>query len=232
MRPGRTEYEKYLTYEKYLEDWADGPIEQSDTKNHQVVIIFHLDSDRRPCRPVVQLIDLPVDPQTTRNDIISNPRGVSMNKVCQVCDASLEPSDELTIDKFKIHSVYALAVTDAEARYVLHAVSDINLQVGLRHISLSHRSNLALIPRVFHKTFPAGVRSIFHLRVASSATDVQLAVLMLRESINPGRAITVKLQAMHPYLTTPDNLHDVVSLFTRKLDTFSFKSDSFKFDVL
>ena len=230
MRPQQKEYEKYLSYEKHLEDCAEQCTElDKPPLNYHIIFVFHSDTDGRPCRPVVRLVTLPDDPQTTRDDILANPRGVSMNRMCQLCDSSTDP---LVVDKRKIHSVYALTVTDAEARYVLHAVSDINLQVGLRYISVSHRSNLALVPRVLHWTVPAGIRSIFHLRVASSATDVQLAVLLLRESINPGRAITVKLQDAHPYMTTPANLHDTVSRFTRKLDTFGFKSDRFRFDVL
>ena len=237
MRPPRTEHDKYLAYEKHLEDSAEQHNEEDTTQgaclmNYQIILIFHSDINRRPCRPVVRLITLPEDPKTSRNDATSNPRGLNMTTMCQLCGASSEPSSELTVDTLRIHSVYAVAVTDAEARYAMHAIADINMQVAMRHIAVSHRSNFALVPRVLHRVVPVGVSSIFHLRVASSVTDVQVAVLMLRESLSPVRAITLTLQTLHPYMTTPENLKDAVCFFTRKLDAFCFKSGSFRFDAL
>ena len=167
-----------------------------------------------------------------RSDIVAHPRGVNMLRSCQLCDTSSGSHSNLTVDKMKLHSVYDLAITDAEAKYVLSTVADINMQVSKRRISIENRSNFALFPRVLHHVFPANIRSILHLRIASSVTDVQLAIIMLRESLNPGRAIIVKLQEMHPYMTTPDNLHEAIALFARKLDPLCFKTDTFRFAIL
>jgi hypothetical protein len=34
---------------------------------------------------------------------------------------------------------------------------------------------------------------------------------------------------LHPYLATPENLHDAVENYTRKLDLFAFKAGAFTF---
>jgi hypothetical protein len=226
-----TAYESYLQHEKFLDDQSDEcPIEPARDMNYYLLVIFHADTDKRPCRPVVRLVHLPHAPQTNRNDTTANPRGVEMVNACQLCEMCSDRNN-LVVDNLKIHSVKALAITDAEAGYMLNSVADINQQVSVRNFSLSHRSNLALIPRILHGAFPKGVATVFQLRVASSATDVQLAILMLQDILNPGRSVSMKIHMLHPYLATPDNLHDALSLFTQPLDTFAFKSDSFKFAV-
>lgn len=230
-----TAYEKYLSYEKSLDDDEQEhrkESEDSETRNmnYHVLVIFHLDSESRPCRPVIRAITLPEEPQNNRSDIIANPRGVSMVRSCQLCDTSSRSYSNLTVDKMKIHSVYDLAITDKEAKYVLSTVEEINKVMS--HIWLENRSNFTFLPKALHHVFPANIRSILHLRIASSVTDVQLAILLLRESLNPGRAIIVKLQTMHPYMSTPDNLHEAIALFARKLDTLCFKTDKFRFAVL
>ena len=225
-------YKKYIAHEKFLDDQSDDcPIQPTHNMNYHLLVVFHADTDKRPCRPVVRLVHLPTAPHTHRNDIIANPRGVEMVKACQLCEMCSDSSN-LPVDNLKIHCVKALAITDTEAGYMLNTVADINQQVSVRNFSLSHRSNLALIPRLFHGAFPRGVASVFQLRVSSNATDVQLAVLMLQEVLNPNRSVSMKIHMLHPYLATPENLHDALSLFTKTLDTFAFKSDTFKFAVV
>jgi hypothetical protein len=197
--------------------------------NYHLVVIFHKDVDKRPCRPVVQVVHLANPPATRSQDIVANPYGASILKTCQLCDPSTNSIHDFTIQHDKILCVYATGITDDEAAVMISNVSSVNTIVIQKQMQLSQRSNIMLMPLFIQKELKIGVCSIAALKASSTATDVQLAVLLVRESMNPARSICVRLRALHPYMATPENLHDAMSMFMRHLDLYSFRNNAFKF---
>ncbi|KAJ1471140.1 hypothetical protein T484DRAFT_1753453 [Baffinella frigidus] len=201
---------------------------ETHNMNYYLVILFHADVDKRPCRPILRVVHLATPPPLVRADIIKQ-RGVEMLVTCQLCDTATNTRGELGIDPFKLLCVYTLSITDTEASTLIGNVAEINTRVATNGMSLSHRSNIALLPRVMHRMVKSGLRSIFHLRLVSTATDVQLSVLLLRESLNTARSVSVKLRALHPYLATPEHLFESLTSCMRPLDLFAFRSGNFQF---
>jgi hypothetical protein len=200
--------------------------------NYYVLIVFHTDVDMRPCNPVLRVISLPQAPDTLQHQLLSNPRGLPIHVTCQLCDACVNTKEEFSIDMFRLLSVYALNITDVEAIKFMNNVAKVNTSVSTNQTTLTQRSNIALVPRFFHRSVQLGVRSINEILTAHSLTDVQMCTILLRESLNPARSVSVKLRALHPYLATPENLQDALTIFTRSLDNAAFKADAFKFAVL
>lgn len=83
--------------------------------NYQLLLIFHTDSERRPCRPVVQIISLPTAPNMILNSSTSTPEGNEIKVSCQLGDSSINTAHHLDIDSDKILCVYMLSLTDTEA---------------------------------------------------------------------------------------------------------------------
>jgi hypothetical protein len=210
-------------------DEADRP---THNMNYYVLIIFHADVDRRPCRPIVRVVHLPKAADTLQKDLHSNPNGIPILTTCQLCDPCINTPHALTVDMYTLLSVYALAITDTEANSIINNVAEINTNVSSNQIVLTHRSNISLVPRWLHRSIQIGVRSIAQVRSASSVTDVQLCILLLRESFNSARSLSVQLRSLHPSLATPENFKDALTLFTRAIDVSLFKKDAFKFEVL
>jgi hypothetical protein len=219
--------------------WGHAPDNQTDeierathNMNYYVLIVFHADVDMRPCSPIVRIVALEKEADIRQEEILLNPRGVQMRTTCQLCDNCINTTQQFGIDMFKLLSVYALRITDDEASRLINNVADINTNVSQNQTTLSERSNVSLIPRSMHRSVQMGVRSIVQIRTASSATDVQLSIILLRESLNSARSVCVELRALHPYLATPENFQDALSTFTRSLDKHAFRRDCFKFAVL
>ncbi|KAJ1482393.1 hypothetical protein T484DRAFT_1747608 [Baffinella frigidus] len=206
------------------DDAGSEPRERATHNMHYyLVVIFHADVEKRPCRPILRVVHLTTPPALVRADIIKQ-RGVEMLVTCQLCDTAVKTRGELGIDPFKLLCVYTLSITDTEASTLIGNIAEVNTHVASSGMSLSHRSNIALLPRVMHRMVSSSLRSIFHLRLASTATDVQLSVLLLRESLNTKRSVSVKLHALHPYLSTPEHLFESLASCMRPLDLFAFRS--------
>ena len=215
-----------------LDNQKDEIERDTHNMNYYVLIAFHSDLDMRPCRPVIRLVHLTRTADILQHQLRNNPEGVQMLIACQLCDPCLNTLHEYEIDTLTLVGVYALSVTDTEASTLINNVADINTNVAKNQTTLTERSNIALIPRFFHSSVQLGVRSIDQVRSASSVTDVQLCVILLRESLNAARSVCAQLRGMHPYLATPSDLQDTLKIFTRSLDKNSFKKGAFKFSVL
>jgi hypothetical protein len=138
-------------------------------------------------------------------------------------------SYQLEVDNDQIICVYALGLTDVEACTMIHKVSVLNNLFVRKSIVLSQRSNMALVPVFCQNSIPIGARCIDDINNASAATDVQIAIILMLESINKSRSLAVRINRLHPYLATPENLHEAVSMFMRKLDVSAFKDNKLKF---
>jgi hypothetical protein len=202
------------------------------TKNYFLVIIFHKDVETRPCRPVVRLITLAKPPDTLEDDIACNPLGSAMTSACQLCDASLNSVYASTVDESKLLCIYALSITDQEAVDMTNNISRVNTTISRNSITLTERSNMLLMPTVMHRYIPQGATKILHIQEATSMTDSQISIILLSQSLNTARSLSVKLRALHTYLATPESLHDSVVMFMRKLDITAFKGNAFKFMTL
>lgn len=200
--------------------------------NYYVLLIFHTDVDMRPCNPVLQVINLPTSRDTLQHQLLLNPHGISMVKACQLCDQCINSAYEFEIEKHKILSIYALSITDTEARAFINKVSLVNTCVSSNQMILTQRSNIGFVPRIFHRAVQMGVRSVMQVQTAQTLTDVQLCIILLRESLDSARAVSVNLRALHPYLATPENLQDALTIYTRSLDKEAFKSGKFKFSFI
>ena len=198
-------------------------------RNYHLLLIFHADLDRRPCRPVLQVVHLSCHPETLSSDIHANPRGVEILTTCQLCDPSTNSTTSFRVDLQKILCVCSANITKIEASLIINNVSKINTHTVHKSVTLTERSNIAFVPRWTHKFFKVGKFSIGNIDNISSATDVQVAILLIRESIDKARSLWSHVDALHPFMSTPENLYEAVSTFTRNLDTASFKSGAFKF---
>jgi hypothetical protein len=228
----RDKYNGSTTEEPLVLNNVDEEDRATHNMNYYVLIAFHSDVDRRPCKPVVRVIHLHKAADVLQKDLHSNPLGVPILTTCQLCDPCINTPHSLSIDTYTLLSVYAIAVTDAEANSFINNVADINTNVASNQTMLTHRSNIALVPRFLHRSVQIGVRSVAQVRTASSATDVQLCIILLRESLNAARSMNVPLHALHPSLATPENFKDALTLYTRAIDIPLFKKDCFKFEVL
>jgi hypothetical protein len=197
--------------------------------NHQLLIIFHCDSEMRPCRPIVRIVSLPTAQNTPSSNRLQNPNGTVMDTTCQLSDSLANTNNQLEVDNDQVICVYALGLTDVEACTMIHKVSVLNNLFVKKGIVLSQRSNMALVPVVFQNSIPIGARCIEDMNYASAATDVQIAIIVMLESINKSRSLAVRINRLHPYLATPENFHEAVSMFMRKLDVSAFKDNRLKF---
>ena len=197
-------------------------------KNYYLLILFHADLDKRPCRPVLQVVHLNRRPETTSPNIHENPQGVEIVTTCQLCDPLTNSTCPFRVDLKSILCICAVNVTDSEAFALITNVSKINTHTT-KQITLSERSNLALAPMWMHKYVKSTSYSISNIEEMSYATDVQLAIMLIRESIDKSRSLWSKTNALHSFLTTPENLYDYISIFTRNIDIQYFKINAFKF---
>jgi hypothetical protein len=198
-------------------------------KNYHLLIIFHSDLEKRPCRPVLQVVHLPYPPETLSSGIHANPKGVEILTTCQLCDPSTNSPTSFRVDLQKILCVCSVGITDTEASRLINNVSKINNHVARDSVTLTHRSNFAFVPRWTHKFLKIGKFSLNSLDNMSSATDVHVAILLILESIDKARSLWVDVQALHRAMSTPENLFDSLSSFTRNLDTKTFKVGAFKY---
>jgi len=197
--------------------------------NYQLLIIMHADVERRPCRPVLRVVSLPTPTNTVLSRIDSGPDGREMLLSCQLADSSVNTDFHLDVEDRKVLCVYALSLTDAEANRMINNVSRFNTLFVQNNTVMAERSNLALVPVFLHKTIMIGPRCITDMRNCSNATDCQITVITLLESIDKSRSLSVKVGCLHPYLATPENLHEACSVFMRKLEISAFKSGQFRF---
>jgi hypothetical protein len=112
---------------------------------------------------------------------------------------------------------------------MINNVNEVNERVAQNDLCVSHRTNLAFLPRFLHSSVPIGLRSMQHLKATTDATDVQLSIVLLRESLNKARSVTVQLARLNPFLATPSNLQDAIDTFTRKASVACFLRGRFKF---
>lgn len=197
-----------------------------------VLLVFHTDMDMRPCNPILRIVTLPVTKDTLQHQLRLNPRGLPMTLTCQIGDACINSAQELTIDPYRILSIYALKITDSEARSFINKISLANTNISKNQIALTHRSNIAMVPRIFHRAVQFGVRAVFQIHTAHELTDVQLCIMLLRECLDSARSVCVNLRRLHPFLATPENLQDAMTIYTRSLDKAAFNVGSFKFSFL
>ena len=199
------------------------------TKNYYLLVLFHADLDQRPCRPVLQVVHLSQKPETMSCDIHANPQGVDILTTCQLCDPSTNSRCAFHVDLNKLLCVCAVNITDTEASIIVNHVSKINVHTAQNNVTLTERSNIAFAPTWIHKYLKVGKHTIGNIDNMSNATDVQVAILLIQESIDKSRSIWSQTNALHPSMSTPENLYDAISDFTRNLDTESFKRGAFKF---
>jgi hypothetical protein len=67
------------------------------------------------------------------------------------------------------------------------------------------------------------------MRNCSNATDCQITIIAMLECIDKSRSLSVRMGRLHPYLATPENLHEAISMFMRKLEASALKNGQFKF---
>ena len=200
-----------------------------ENTNCFVLIIFHTDMDMRPCNPILRVITLPESTDSLQHQLLLNPRGLLMKLTCQMCDECVNSTQEFVIEPYRILSIYALNITNIEARSFINNISQVNTIVSTNQTMLTQRSNIALVPRIFHRAVQFGVRAVFQVENAQNLTDVQLCIIILRESLESARSVCVNLRRLHPYLATPENLQDAMTIYTRSLDKEAFKFGAFKF---
>jgi hypothetical protein len=200
--------------------------------NYQMLLIMHADSEMRPCRPILRVVSLPAAPITVLNRSSSSPTGSEMVLTCQLGDISINGGSHLDVESRKILCVYCLSLTDSEASLLINKVSQFNTIFFKNQTTLSERSNMALVPVLFHNTVPIGPRCIDDMQNVTSATDVQVAIITIMQSIHRSRSLSLRISRLHPYLATPENLHEAISIFMRKLDVTAFKTDLLKFSPL
>ncbi|KAJ1466411.1 hypothetical protein T484DRAFT_1756649 [Baffinella frigidus] len=199
--------------------------------NYHLLVIFHKDLENRPCRPVLSIVHLNSKPEALRTEILSNPRGSPIITTCQLCDPSINTANDLAVDPTKILCICTVSITDDEANAAINNVALLNTHTSQPGISLTQRSNIVLVPMPLHRYIPTGMGSIRKVKTAKTATDVELGVLVLRESINKARSLYARLSRLHAAFSTPENFYDAISLFTRKLDVFSFNSGAFRYTI-
>ena len=203
--------------------------EASRSLNYQLLIIMHADVEMRPCRPVLRVVSLPTPLNVSLSRMDSNPDGRCMDLTCQLGDCAVNTVDHLVVEDRKILCIYALSLTDAEANSMINKVSQLNTIFTQNLTVLSERSNIALVPVFFHKTIMIGMRCISDMKDCSAATDCQIAIIAMMESVDKSRSLSVRVGRLHPYLATPENIHEAISVFMRKLDISAFKNGFFKF---
>ena len=191
------------------------------TMDYNLVVIMHADSEMRPCRPVLQVVNAPKLDRSQQK--FHDGRGTQLIKTCQLADQSLNLKGYITIDPSKILCVYSLRITDSESTILINTISSLNTLFSQNDFSFSERSNIAFVPVSLHGGVFIGTRHIKNMKNTASATDVQIAVMAIRESLSAGRSLCVRLQMLHPYMATPENLHEAVQLFMKKLDVAAFK---------
>jgi hypothetical protein len=196
--------------------------------NYYVLIVFHSDAASGPCNPVVQVVHL-VRQEMPAPVVGGRVECAEIFLNCQLCGSSVRGASKLRVEAARVTAVYALSLTDIEANIMIHSVQDVSMTVCKHDISVSQRSNLALLPRVMHKSVPIGMRALDRLHETAAVTDVQLGILVLRESLNRARAISVQLQRLHPFFATPSNLQEAVATFTRRVSVTAFLRGQFIF---
>jgi hypothetical protein len=134
-----------------------------------------------------------------------------------------------TIKPDNILCIRAVSITDKEASGMINNIAKINTWASHTDIRLTERSNLAFVPVSLHKYIPIAKCSIKTLETVSTVTDVHVAVLALRESIDTDRSLYTLLERLHAVLSTPADLDDAMSLFSRRLCIESFKKNAFRF---
>ena len=196
--------------------------------NYYVIIVFHSDADSGPCNPVVQVVHLAQ--QDLPLPVVGGRAGAEMLLNCQLCGSSVvRGASTLRVEAARVTAIHVLSLTDLEANMMIANVHEVNLKVSRHDISVSQRSNFALLPRALHKSVPVGLRALDRLSTATAVTDVQLGILVLRESLSRRRGISVPLQRLHPFFATPSNLQEAVSTFTRKISVSAFLRGQFIF---
>lgn len=197
--------------------------------NYFVLVVFHEDVDHRACCPVLQVVHLAQTMPLVSKAEDHAGQGSEILRNCQLGGTANRSASALRVNALGVLAVYALSLTDLEANMMINNVHDVNQLLATQHVNVTNRTNMAFMPRFLHKSMAVGTRSIDHLRTATDVTDVQLAVLLLRESLSAARSITVQLARLHPFLATPSNMHEAIQTFTRRVSIPSFLRGRFRF---
>jgi hypothetical protein len=198
-------------------------------QNFQMVLIFHADSELKPIRPVLRVVSLSFPPNTVLNSSTSSREGNKIITTCQLGDSYLGGKHHIEVDDKKIIGVYLLSLTDVESSLMINKISEFNTLFSKNSIVFSQRSNKKLLPVALHKTVLIGARRIVDMCNFSSATDVQIAIILMMECIQKSRSLAVRCRGLHPFLATPENLQDIASNCMRRLDLKMFKLGIMKF---
>jgi len=205
--------------------------EANNSMNYFMVITFYYDVEMRPCSPVIRLINLEKKPEKLMDDIHANPRGEELKTICQLCNLRSGLDEVPNLRTNSILSIFALKITNSEAIIAKNTICEVNGELSKNCIRLSERTNLAMLPRLFHQSMYSSFKHLSQLQFVSSCTDVQLGIMLLRECTSSGRSIHQRLKTLHSFLATPENFHDVVSAFMRPIDIKCFSRGFFKFLV-
>lgn len=202
------------------------PQVEGGVMHYHVAMIFHKDADGRPCRPLLHILNFETAPETMRDKILQNYEGVESKPVCtlQTCSAAVH-------DPRNIYRVYAVRVSDSEARRFMNNIAASNILTSRKGFTVVERTNLSLAPRWLHNSMQVGTRNMKHLSQVSTVTDTQLAMIVLRESLDPCRALYAAFWDLHPYLSTPENLFDTFITGSRRVETLRWKAGKFVFHV-
>ena len=203
--------------------------ESMSNVNYQMLLILHADLSLKPCRPVLRVVSLSLQPNTVLTSSTSSREGNKIITTCQLGDSYLDKKHHIEVDDRKILGVYLLSLTDAEASVMINKISEFNTLFAQNNTVFSERSKIALLPVALHKTVLVGPRRILDMYKSSAATDVQIAIITIMESIQKSRSIAFRIGRLHPYLATPENLQDAASVCMHRLDLKMFKLGIMKF---
>jgi hypothetical protein len=203
--------------------------EANNNMNFFLVVSFYYDVEMRPCSPKVRLITMQKMPERLLDNIRANPRGEELQTIAELADLRAGIHEIPNMRSNRILSIFALKITNSEAMFAKSTIYDVNAELSKNCIHLSERTNLAMFPRLLHRSLFSAFKNLSEMQRVSSCTDVQLAIMLVRDCTNCGRSIHHKLKTLHPFIATPENFHEVVSAFMRPIDIKSFSQGFFKF---
>ena len=178
-----------------------------------LVFSFCKDSGSCPCHPKVYLVKLP---------LVCGPFAPT-NEFAVMC--SLEPLKNRALCRherpFWLHS---LAVTQDEVKNFIYYTTTVNVKMKSLGLNAVERSNLTRVPRKLHPYFPSRTKTLEQIGIYKTVYDTKMVALVLREALDPSRALHEQLSRMHPTLLTPLHLQETLSFYARDLHVPSFKS--------
>jgi len=204
------------------------------TLNYQLLLVMHADSEMRPCCPLLRVVSLPIPPnrissERTSLEPSSNKGGIQMTTVCQLRNSMSKRTNYVATEVRRVLCIYAVSMTDTEAAVMIQKISQLNSMFSNNILSHTQRSNIAMVPVVFHCNIPIGIRCIDDVKNVSAITDVQLTIISMMEGIDKSRSLSVRIGRLHPYLATPENLYEAISVFMRRIEIDAYEHGFMKF---